>query len=132
MNRDKLYGILLIAAAAGLLWLAGAFYAVDLPGGCIVKHTTGIPCPSCGTTRSVVAVLQGDMHAALTLNPLGIPVLLLLFVIPLWVGYDLITGKATLLIAFRKAEARLCRRQVAIPVLLLIAANWFWNIYKGL
>lgn len=132
MSKRRLYGILFLAAASGLLWLAGAYYAVDMPGGCIVKHTTGIPCPSCGTTRSVVAILQGDVHAALVWNPLGIPVLLLLSVTPLWIGYDLIAGKATLMTGYRKAEAWFSRRWVAIPALLLIAANWFWNIYKGL
>ncbi len=132
MSKGKVYRVLFLVTAAGLLWLAGVYHSFEVPGVCIIKHTTGIPCPSCGTTRSVIAILHGDVYAALRWNPMGIPVFLLLFLIPVWIGYDLVAGKATLWAGYRKAETWFRRKQVGIPVLLLVAVNWLWNIYKGL
>ena len=34
-------------------------------------HVTGLPCPSCGMTRSVVALTHLDFHDAMLLNPLA-------------------------------------------------------------
>ena len=38
--------------------------------GCTVLGLFGIPCPGCGYTRAVAAVLRGDISAALDLHPL--------------------------------------------------------------
>lgn len=36
---------------------------------CPFHWLTGYPCPSCGGTRAVLALLQGDWQRALLLNP---------------------------------------------------------------
>jgi hypothetical protein len=64
-----------------LLWLAAAASAVALKPlwlalaphlrPCIFHSLTGIPCPTCGTTRAATAILDGDLLAALTANPLA-------------------------------------------------------------
>jgi hypothetical protein len=62
---------------------------------CPLKTITGIPCPMCGMTRGVTALVHGDFARALLMNPasylaVGIAVLLLLswrtkrFVVPVW------------------------------------------------
>jgi hypothetical protein len=43
---------------------------------CPFKYLTGIDCPGCGFQRSVLALLQGDMHKSFTLYPPAIPLLL--------------------------------------------------------
>ena len=43
---------------------------------CPFKYLTGIDCPGCGFQRSVVALLQGDIHKSLILYPPAIPLLL--------------------------------------------------------
>ena len=63
---------------------------------CPLRTITGIPCPMCGMTRGVTAVVHGDFGHALFLNPasflaIGLAVLLLFqwrtkrVVIPVWV-----------------------------------------------
>ncbi len=38
---------------------------------CPVRRLTGIPCPSCGLTRSFVAIGNGDLGTAFAFHPLG-------------------------------------------------------------
>jgi Protein of unknown function (DUF2752) len=67
---------LLVAAgfgAAALLLGAGL-----VP--CTFARVTHIPCPGCGSTRAVYALLRGDLHGVLRMNPLG-PLLALLIVV---------------------------------------------------
>jgi hypothetical protein len=64
-----------------LLWLAAAASAVALKPlwlaltphlrPCIFHSLTGIPCPTCGTTRAATAFLNGDLLAAFAANPLA-------------------------------------------------------------
>jgi Protein of unknown function (DUF2752) len=42
---------------------------------CPMRTITGIPCPFCGMTRSVVAAAHGHLLQSLSFNPLGIAVL---------------------------------------------------------
>jgi hypothetical protein len=42
---------------------------VDFPL-CPLAGTFGIPCPGCGLTRATLALLHGDVHAALRFHPL--------------------------------------------------------------
>ena len=49
------------------VWIAIAPYL----GSCTFRNLTGIPCPSCGTTRTALALLDFDIGSALTVNPLA-------------------------------------------------------------
>lgn len=57
------------AAAAAFLALALALYLKAVP--CIFALTFHTPCPACGSTRAVLALLHGDVAAALRFNPFG-------------------------------------------------------------
>lgn len=43
---------------------------------CIFKAATGVPCPGCGITRGVVAILRGDFARAWRRNPASFAVVL--------------------------------------------------------
>jgi hypothetical protein len=43
---------------------------------CPFKYVTGLDCPGCGFQRSVLALLQGDLHKSFLLYPAAIPLLL--------------------------------------------------------
>lgn len=58
-------GIALVMLGAGRL-LPILSFAPD----CVFKGLTGISCPACGSTRSVVHLAHGDILSALTINPL--------------------------------------------------------------
>lgn len=99
---------------------------------CLIKRFTDFPCPSCGSTRSVLAIFKGDLYGALTWNPLGFILGVLMIVAPVWLVFDLLTKKETLLKFYRKMETALCKKWVAVPAVFLILINWIWNIYKDL
>lgn len=71
--RRKIGGIVLLCAVAAVMYL--------LQTGCLIQRLTGIPCPGCGMTRAVLALLRGDFAGALRLHGMvwSLPVVLLLF-----------------------------------------------------
>jgi hypothetical protein len=137
LSRNKLYILLAVSCVTGYAWLFSANNAFvesnfSNAGVCLVKHVTGIPCPSCGSTRSILSLLDGNLADALYWNPVGIVLLLILIIVPIWIFYDCFIRKDTLYNFYKKAEISLQQKKVAIPAILLMLVNWIWNIYKGL
>src|SRR5262245_331627 len=61
---------------ASLVLLGAAVLAPFLPSavglGCLLRATTGIPCPLCGLTTSVSEAVRLDLGGALSANPAGL------------------------------------------------------------
>ena len=77
----------LIAALAGRSW-----GVLPLPlWSCPIRQFTGVPCPTCYLTSSVLAVLRGDLAGALRLHAFGPPLVLLAAGV-LW--HQLVLGRA--------------------------------------
>ncbi|MEZ5216028.1 MAG: DUF2752 domain-containing protein [Ilumatobacteraceae bacterium] len=38
---------------------------------CPIRRVTGLPCPTCGMTRSVLALVRGDLVASVAAHPAG-------------------------------------------------------------
>jgi hypothetical protein len=134
--RTKLYATLLLACSGGYLWL---FYVLtkfqtgsNALGICLIKHITNIPCPSCGSTRSVLMFLHGEFLQAVYINPLGIIIGSILLIIPVWIFTDILIKKETLLSLYIKTEVFLRKPGIALPLIFLVLINWYWNIVKGL
>ena len=51
------------------------------PSFCPFRLWSGVPCPGCGLTRSVVALMHGDLAGSLYFHPLGVAVVLALVVV---------------------------------------------------
>jgi len=134
LDRNKLYSVLFIACLAGYVWL---YFSVTknitekkLVEVCIIKHATNIPCPSCGSTRSVISLTKGDFIGALKFNPIGYLVALIMLIAPIWIIADTIKGTKTLFNFYIKTETYLKRPKIAITLILLVIINWIWNITK--
>jgi hypothetical protein len=78
---------------------------------CPLRTVTGVPCPLCGLTTSVKAVMRADIGAAATTNPFGI----------------LAVGVALLLL-LRPQRGNL--RMSAIVLLLGIALSWLTQLHR--
>lgn len=60
---------------AGMLAVGAAMppdWVMHGPQLCIFKIMSGIPCPGCGLTRSVVLLMHGDVSGSLFFHPLGV------------------------------------------------------------
>lgn len=72
------------SAAAAMVLAAGpeALPAVARWTGaaCLLRGLTGLPCPGCGITTSLLALARGDVGAAWAANPAGLVVAALLVV----------------------------------------------------
>ena len=137
MNKNKLYLFLLFACFVGYSWLLFSLQHEHKIQSqeftvCLFKKVTTVPCPSCGTTRSVMQLSHGNFLSAILINPFGIIVGLIMIIAPVWIGYDFIQKKETFYIAYLKIETILRKRKVAIVLIVLVIANWIWNIKKNL
>lgn len=137
MSRNRLYSTILVACVGGFIWL-WMQYPPDLSssaresGACLVKNITGVPCPSCGTTRSVFELLDGNILTSIQWNPMGILVLLIMVISPFWILSDFLFKRESFLRFYGQAEKQLQSKWFAIPAIGLVIANWGWNILKGL
>ena len=136
IGKIKLYTILLVACAAGYIWLllnvTKGFAEKNTVGVCLIKQTTNIPCPSCGSTRAVLHLLRGDFLQSVKINPFGIIISTIMLITPIWIIGDFIARKSTLLEFYIKTESLLKKPGIAIPLILLVVINWIWNITKGI
>ena len=98
---------------------------------CVLKNTVGLPCPSCGTTRSVLYLLHGDLSTALLMNPFGIFALLGMVVLPFWILYDYWSAKRTLWAYYLELIKTFSNKKFSFFVIVLVLLNWMWNIQKG-
>lgn len=69
-DHELLWALVGLAAlgAASLILAAGV--PVVVPA-CVFKGLTGWPCPTCGTTRALLALAAADPRAAFGFNPLA-------------------------------------------------------------
>lgn len=138
INKKRLYSLFIICLIAGYIWFYYCLSSQPTTNGgkeihfCLIKSITGIPCPSCGSTRSVIEISHGNLLNALYYNPLGYIIFVIMLVLPFWIIYDLILGRSSLYVFYKKSEEFISRKAIAIILISLILANWFWNIHKGL
>ena len=71
-----------------------------LPSPCVFWHITGLPCPSCGMTRSVVALTHMDLARSGSMSLLGIPLIVGLGIWWVCAVYEIATGRRTRLLAW--------------------------------
>lgn len=118
--RWALVGLLGLFLAVFAIIPLGAAGAGPLPF-CGFRSLSGLPCPLCGGTRAAQATLHGDLSRALYLNPLAVPVIATLLLIPLIAAAELLYGRP---LADWPALSR--RWAPWSPVILLLILLLWW------
>ncbi|MCD7937653.1 MAG: DUF2752 domain-containing protein [Tannerellaceae bacterium] len=131
MGKSRLYTFVLLLSLAGSLWLYLNRMGYSwIPGGCLFHEITGLPCPACGSTRAVLACMNGHYQAAFFINPLGLLTVLLFSLFCIWILWDLLTYRDSFYRFYRRAEEKIRKREIACIFILTVVANWIWNITK--
>ena len=112
----------IIYGGIALLVLAAAWLppVVALAPDCVFRGLTGIPCPTCGSTRSVIHLSHGDMRAAFFMNPIAA---LFMIAAVLHFFYSSITflfGLPRIILTLSDKEKNIVRT----VVVMLLLAQW--------
>lgn len=137
LKDNRFYPFAVLAVFTGYAWVLlniviNHSSQITSPGLCIFKSVTGIPCPSCGSTRSVLSIIDGNFHQAMLHNPIGFILALTLIILPLWLIYDSVTGKRSMQNFYNRAEFYLKKKALIVPFIVIILTIWTWNIFKDI
>jgi Protein of unknown function (DUF2752) len=108
-------------AAVGLLHLDHLPFSV-----CMFKALTGLPCPTCGTTRAFARLFALDPTGALAMNPLAV---VLAAFVALWGLAELALVPSGRSVDF-EASPRLARA-LRIAAVTAAVVNWAYLIAAG-
>ncbi|MDZ8239071.1 MAG: DUF2752 domain-containing protein [Nostoc sp. ChiQUE01a] len=93
---------------------------------CPIRHLTGIPCPTCGMTRSFIAIAQGNLAQALAENLFG-PLLFASFgIVAVHITLELLTKRR--IIAFYCHLLK--ERKLQIIGLFIVLTYYMLRLYK--
>jgi hypothetical protein len=119
---------LIFAGIAGLAALAVGLLHLDrLPVAlCYLKAFTGLPCPTCGSTRALGRLFALDLPGAFAMNPL---MTLAAIVVALWAAADL-----ALLPRRRALGVEVAPRlgfALRVAAVAVVLANWAYLLATG-
>ena len=106
---------------AAVLGALNGDHVEDRPVLCPFRLATGLPCPFCGLTRSLMAAGGGEWHTSVELSPLG-PIVLAL------AGPVLVS---VAVVALRGRRMRLPAPALA-ALSLVVAASWTLQLSGGI
>ena len=121
-----------LSVSLGSLGLAAIWFVLGLPWPhCTFHDLTGLPCVTCGMTRSAIQFFHGHFLAALKWNPLVFAALCAVSIFNIYAFVVLVSGTPRLRISFdRETETR--RARIILVAALLL--NWtyllaHWRLY---
>jgi Protein of unknown function (DUF2752) len=118
------FGLLYGGIALVMLGVGRLHRVLSLAPDCVFKGLTGIPCPTCGSTRSVVHLSHGDILSAFIMNPLTT---LCLILAVLYFIYSLVSAAFDLpRICFLLTNKE--KNVVRAGVVLLLLMQWAYLI----
>jgi hypothetical protein len=107
----------------GAVELVDRHVARETPPACLFKLATGKPCPTCGTTRMVLAVIHGQWRQAVGHNPLMFGLLCL--------GIALLALRVVFSRRFVVIASPRSRRFAALAAVVAVLANWVYVLRIG-
>jgi hypothetical protein len=120
--RETDHELLWLSVSLGSLGVASLWFALGLPWPrCAFHDVTGLPCVTCGMTRSAIQFFHGNFVAALRWNPLVFVALC---------GLSIFDAYALIVLVARVPRVRIARFSsaektfVRALVVASLAANW--------
>ena len=93
---------------------------------CIFHRLTGIPCLTCGATRSLIALSQFDIASSFLLNPMLLLFAVGIIAFSLVSLYSLISKKG---VAIKLNQGH--KKALRIGIIVLFITNWVYLVVAG-
>ena len=128
--RERLSWIPALRIAAVIAAMAFVMGSGVVP--CGFAQTTHLPCPGCGSTRSVQALLHGDVLGAIRMNPFGPVMAVMLALLSIDAFVVVLRDGDTRRVGTTRSGRFLTRALVAIAVLeVLLWITRFFGAFGG-
>jgi hypothetical protein len=122
------FELLTLATSTGVTLTGASWLIAGLPvPRCAFHLITGCPCPTCGTTRAILALVHGHPLAALSWNPLAIAALAFFIPLNLYSALAVSTRIPRIRLNLSPPETRL----LGLIFTFLVASNWAYEIHHG-
>src|SRR5947199_5354896 len=123
-SNENDHELIWLAVSLGSLGIAALWFWLGLQWpGCVFHQLTGLPCMTCGMTRSGIEFFHGRFLAALKWNPLVFAILCGVTAFDLYGFFALVTRAPRLRIIFWTASEKKVARIIVITALAL---NWVY------
>ncbi len=125
-REDRQLAWLWFIAAATAPPLAWLWLRLHLPvPACGFHRLTGLPCPTCGSSRAVVAALHGRLGSAFADNPLMVTVIAFFEIFGLAAPFWLLAGGRVPALGTRLP------RLAKLGLVAVFLANWIYLVLAG-
>lgn len=117
-----IYGSIAVLALAAARFLP----VLQIAPSCAFKVLTGFPCPTCGSTRSMVHLAHAEFTAAFAMNPLICTVFFAAV-------FTLLYGTSAFLFRFPRITiclSELEKRTIRAAAGMALLLNWFYLIFS--
>ena len=116
-----LLAVSVTVAAGCFFWLA---FGLPWPK-CWFRQMTGIPCPTCGATRSILSLVRGNIRGAISHNPLAFICYFATLFLDLYSAFVLLFRLPRLRVAGLPAEVK---KRLFVFVCVAVASNWIYLV----
>lgn len=131
MRKQRFYRTILVLCLFVYVYLCLRIFGISLFH-CPLRTLTGIPCPSCGVTTGIMALIHGDFVKSLRCNPLAIIMFIGFLYIQISILTDLLFNKRI----FLRSYLFLCRcfkhKEFIIFCSTCVVLLWGYKIVEGL
>lgn len=101
-----------------------------IPSTCVFWHVTGLPCPTCGITRSVVALSHLDFPRSVTMHPFGVPAVGLFALWWVLSLYEIVAGKPVGILRWAHGRSALFA-MIGFALIIVFGVVRIWLIVRG-
>jgi len=123
---------LVVAVSFAAAWLAatGKFDLERWLGPCGFKQRTGLPCPTCGMTTSVLTFSRGKIFESFYIQPAGGLLCCVLVIIAFLALFTAVFGVYFRFVKRFFTEVKL--RHIILALIVIIAAGWAVTLARAL
>jgi hypothetical protein len=116
----------------GMIWLTlNLAMRSQVPSVCLTKNMTGLPCPTCGVTDSMVLLLSGDVRGSFGANAAGPFMLLLIITAGIGILRYIVIDRRSIPEVITVMESYVLRKRTVLHLLgIALFFNWLFMLYR--